>query len=80
MNKKAKICMNAMVGNEAPTIKRMLESVAPYIDYWVIQCNGKEDDTERIINEFFQEKGIPGFTYQIGISQVGIVTTPYKNV
>ena len=65
MNKKAKICMNAMVGNEAPTIKRMLESVAPYIDYWVIQCNGKEDDTERIINEFFQEKGIPGFTYQV---------------
>ena len=54
-----------MVGNEAPTITRMLESVAPYIDYWVIQCNGKEDDTETIINEFFKEKGIPGFTYQI---------------
>jgi hypothetical protein len=65
MNKKAKICMNAMVGNEAKTIRRMLESVAPYIDYWVIQCNGKVDDTERIINEFFQEKKIPGFTYQI---------------
>ena len=65
MNKKAKICMNAMVGNEAPTIRRMLESVAPHIDYWVIQCNGKEDDTEKIINEFFDEKGIPGFTYQV---------------
>ena len=65
MNKKTKICLNAMVGNEAPTITRMLESVAPYIDYWVIQCNGKEDDTETIINDFFKEKGIPGFTYQI---------------
>ena len=54
-----------MVGNEAPTITRMLESVAPYIDYWVIQCNGKEDDTETIINDFFKEKGIPGFTYQV---------------
>jgi hypothetical protein len=65
MNKKTKICLNAMVGNEAPTITRMLESVAPYIDYWVIQCNGKEDDTETIINDFFKEKGIPGFTYQV---------------
>jgi hypothetical protein len=65
MNKRAKICLNAMVGNEAPTIKRMLESVAPYINYWVIQCNGKEDDTERIINEFFKDKGITGFTYQV---------------
>ena len=40
MNNKAKICLNAMVGNEAPTILRMLESVAPYINYYVIQCNG----------------------------------------
>ena len=35
MNKKTKICLNAMVGNEANTITRMLESVAPYrlLDY-----------------------------------------------
>ena len=43
MNKKTKICLNAMVGNEANTITRMLESVFTYIDYYVIQCNGKED-------------------------------------
>lgn len=65
MNKKGKICLNAMVGNEAPTILRMLESVAPYINYWVIQCNGKEDNTKKIIEDFFQEKAIPGFTYDI---------------
>ena len=41
MNKKTKICLNAMVGNESKTITRMLESVAPHIDYYVIQCNGK---------------------------------------
>ena len=52
-----------MVGNEAPTIMRMLESVAQHIDYWVIQCNGTEDNTKEIIDEFFKEKGIPGFTY-----------------
>ena len=63
MNKIAKICLNAMVGNEAPTIMRMLESVAPHIDYWVIQCNGTEDNTKEIIEEFFNEQGIPGFTY-----------------
>lgn len=64
MNKKAKIVVNAMVGNESKTILRMLESVAPYIDYYVIQCNGN-DDTEQKINDFFQTKNIPGFTYQI---------------
>jgi tetratricopeptide (TPR) repeat protein len=64
MNKKTKICLNAMVGNESATIIRMLNSVVPYIDYWVIQCNGN-DDTESIINDFFKEKNIPGFTYKI---------------
>ena len=64
MNKKTKIVLNAMVGSEAPTILRMLESTAPHIDYWVIQCNGKEDNTKEIIDNFFKEKGIPGFTYE----------------
>lgn len=52
-----------MVGNEAPTIMRMLESVFPYVDYYVIQCNGTEDNTREIIDNFFKEKNIPGFTY-----------------
>ena len=64
MNKKSKIVMNAMVGNEEKTIERMLNSVAPYIDYWVIQCNGG-DKTKEIIENFFREKNIPGFTYTI---------------
>lgn len=64
MNKKTKICLNAMVGNESKTIMRMLNSVEPYIDYWVIQCNGN-DETEKIITDFFKEKGKPGFTYKI---------------
>lgn len=63
--KNIKIVMNAMVGNEANTITRMLESVADYIDYYVIQCNGKEDNTKQIIDTFFEKKGIPGFTYEI---------------
>jgi tetratricopeptide (TPR) repeat protein len=53
-----------MVGNESKTILRMLESVEPHIDYWVIQCNGN-DDTEKIIQDFFMSRNKPGFTYQI---------------
>lgn len=53
-----------MVGNESKTILRMLESAEPYIDYWVIQCNGN-DDTQQIIEDFFQSKNKPGFTYFI---------------
>ena len=64
MNKKTKICLNAMVGNEAKTITRMLESVTSYVDYYVIQCNGTEDNTKEIIDSFFESKGIPGFTYE----------------
>ena len=64
MNKKTKIVLNAMVGNEARTIERMLSSVYPYIDYWVIQCNGS-DETKSIIENYFREKNIPGLTYEI---------------
>lgn len=59
-----KICLNAMVGSEEATITRMLQSVADYIDYYVIQCNGS-DNTKQIIDDFFKEKGISGFTYEI---------------
>ena len=56
--------MNAMVANEARTITRMLESVYPYIDYWVVQDNGSVDGTQDIIRNFFKEKNIPGFLYE----------------
>ena len=65
MNKKTKIVLNAMVANEARTITRMLESVYPYVDYWVIQDNGSTDGTQEIIREFFKEKNIPGFLYEV---------------
>ena len=60
--KQTKICMNAMVGNEEHCIERMLNSCYQYIDYWVVQCNGN-DKTQEIIENFFAEKDIPGFTY-----------------
>jgi len=63
--KNTKICLNAMVANESRTILRMLESCYQYIDYWVIQDNGSTDDTKEKIQTFFDEKGIPGFLYEI---------------
>lgn len=60
--KKTKLCLNAMLGNEEHIVERMLNSCYKYIDYWIIQCNGN-DRTQEIIEEFFVEKNIPGFTY-----------------
>lgn len=62
-NRTVKIVFNAMVKNEAKIILRMLESVYRYIDYWVIQDNGSTDGTQKIIEDFFKEKNIPGFLY-----------------
>ena len=59
-----KMCLNGMVGSEEATIERMLKSVIGYVDYYVIQCNGN-DNTQNIIDSFFAEHNVPGFTYHI---------------
>jgi glycosyltransferase involved in cell wall biosynthesis len=55
---KKTICLNMIVKNEAPVIKRCLESVKHIIDYWVIVDTGSTDGTQKIIKEFL--KDIPG--------------------
>lgn len=52
------LCM--IVKNEAPNIIRCLESVAPYIDYYIICDTGSTDDTKAIIKDFFNSKFISG--------------------
>ena len=52
-----------MVKDESAVIEKMLESCYEYIDYWVIQDNGSTDGTQDIIQNFFDEKKIPGFLY-----------------
>jgi len=49
-----------IVKNEAPNIQTCLESVAPYIDYYIICDTGSTDNTKEIIKNFFDSKGIPG--------------------
>ena len=47
-----------IVKNEAHVIKRALDSVKHFIDYWVIVDTGSTDDTKKIIQETMQ--GIAG--------------------
>jgi glycosyltransferase involved in cell wall biosynthesis len=47
-----------IVKDESRVIKRCLDSVKPYIDYWVIVDTGSKDGTQKIIKKHM--KGIPG--------------------
>jgi glycosyltransferase involved in cell wall biosynthesis len=69
--KKCKIVMTAMFKNESSVVKRMLESCYKHIDFWVVQDNGSTDGTDKIVKEFFEEKKIPGYYYQVEEGWVG---------
>jgi glycosyltransferase involved in cell wall biosynthesis len=47
-----------IVKNEAPVIRRCLESVRPIIDHWVIVDTGSSDATQEIIRDYL--KDLPG--------------------
>jgi glycosyltransferase involved in cell wall biosynthesis len=51
-----------IVKNESKIITRMLASVSPYIDSYCICDTGSTDNTEQVINEYFQslQPPIPG--------------------
>jgi len=57
--------LSMIVKNESHVILRLLNSVAPIIDYWAIADTGSTDGTQEIITKFFEEKGIPGKLIQI---------------
>lgn len=71
MTKNTKIVMMSMFKNESKGIRRMLESVYKYIDFYVFQDNGSTDGTPQIIEEFFKDKNIPGFIYRVEEGWVG---------
>ncbi len=53
-----RICLNMIVKNEAPVIRRCLDSVKPLIHAWVIVDTGSTDGTEDIVRECLRD--IPG--------------------
>ena len=63
-----RLCLNAIVKNEADKIERMLKSVAPYISTFRIVDTGSTDGTIDKIMNFFQERGIDG-----GVKEVPFV-------
>jgi len=63
--KGAKICMISMFKNEAKNIRKMLDSVAPYIKYWVLQDNGSTDGTVEIVRQWAEETNLPGHLYKV---------------
>jgi hypothetical protein len=65
------ICMISMFKNESKGIRRMLESVWRHIDFYVFQDNGSTDGTPEIVREFFADKNIPGFIYEVEEGWVG---------
>jgi len=52
------VCLNMIVKNEAPVIRRCIDSVLPIIDRWVIVDTGSTDGTQDIIREHLQD--LPG--------------------
>ena len=43
------VCLNLIVKNEAPVIRRCLDSVRPLIDSWVVVDTGSSDATKEIV-------------------------------
>ena len=56
------ICLNMIVKDEAPVIRRCLTSVRPLIDYWVIVDTGSTDGTQDIIRDCLSN--LPGELYE----------------
>lgn len=57
---KPTICLNMIVKNESAVITRCLDSVADFIDFWVISDTGSTDNTQTIITDYFKQHGIDG--------------------
>lgn len=54
------ICLNLIVKNETGVLARCFDSIAPFVDSWLIVDTGSTDGTQRYVQEYFASRGIPG--------------------
>jgi len=54
------ICLTMIVKNESKVIRKCIDSVRDYINYWVIVDTGSTDGTQDLIKEIMAEYDIPG--------------------
>ncbi len=54
------ICLNMIVRNEAHVVHEVLDSVAPFIDHWVVVDTGSTDGTQDQIREHMERRRVPG--------------------
>jgi tetratricopeptide (TPR) repeat protein len=55
-----KLCLNMIMKNEMGVLPRLLDSVAPHIDAWVVCDTGSTDGSDAYIEQYMQARGIPG--------------------
>jgi tetratricopeptide (TPR) repeat protein len=56
----ATLALNLIMKDEALVLPRLLESVYPLIDRYVVVDTGSRDDSKGVVRDFFADKGIPG--------------------
>ena len=57
------LCLCMIVKNESKILKRCLDSIYKYIDYWIISDTGSTDGTQELIKNYFDKKNIKGELY-----------------
>jgi glycosyltransferase involved in cell wall biosynthesis len=56
------ICLNMIVRNETPVLRRCIDSVRPFIDSWIIVDTGSTDGTQALVHELLGE--LPGTLFE----------------
>ena len=56
------LCLTMIVKNESHLIKKTLQNIYDHVPlhYWIISDTGSTDNTKELIQEFFDEKRLPG--------------------